>query len=627
MTMIWRLEFFVSTGKKTKCRRMLVGPTASILRQIGAEAPLAITNVFRSTRDRDQVDYVWAGLLGHSKKLQRKPEDVGRELIGLLESRSEALGESHPLFSRLSISSHGHLQVKLSSRYLFASLRAIAEHQASYSPSVSLFAKDKSHSRRTIVDFASPNYAKLLHVGHFRSIVQGESISRILEALGHQVNRLSHVGDFGTPIGLVIASLANRYGEGATIERFEELPLSDIYTAAKQQAKSDEDFLQQALHYCSLLQLRLASAPTHELSLEDMASLEWAFQIWLKICEVSRRSFDAIAEQLDISVTERGESFYAPLIAPIIEDLAARSLVQSSQGALVAFLDDPVIRAPMLVRKKDNSYLYATTDIACLKQRVDVEQAEWIVYITDLSQRPHFQAVFELARRAGYLPAHVRVDHVGLGLVRTGDDKKKVSSRDGVGKDATLQSLLRAAVDAAKARSPPDLAESSVATLGLSALRYFDLSHHNNKDYVFSTENMLSWKGNTSSYIMYAYTRASAILRNLGGDTPKLVSFDTVQAPASARTLDSQHERELALQLISVGDSLLKIETSLSPHVLCEHLYEIATAFHVFYSNCPVLDCPDADQRLTRLLLVQATVQMLRQGFYLLGINDPTERM
>lgn len=478
-----------------------------------------------------------------------------------------------------------------------------------------------------IVDFASPNYAKELHVGHFRSIVQGEAISRVLEALGYSVMRLSHVGDFGTPIGLVMAAIRERQRRQDPSDFaawVQSLPLSDIYVEAKQRSNDDPAFRALSLAYCNRLQ-RYLTRQTGDEDNEEAEEMNFTVDCWHQICINSRKGFDEIAASLDITVHERGESFYAPMLRGIVEDLQAQSLVRESKGALLAFLDHPTFK-PFLIRKSDGSFLYATTDLACLRQRVQEEQADWIVYVTDASQKPHFRSVFELAAQAGYYdPQEVRVDHVGFGLVRIGEDRKKVSSRDGSGKDVTLQSLLHAAVEAATARSPPSLDPKFIQSLGYSAVRYFDLSHQYFRDYTFDLDHIFSWKGNTCSYITYALARATAILSKAAQEGIALPS-----APEISRLpiiLDTQWESQLAHIIITLPDTLYIIESDLSLHHLCEHLHDIANSFHMFYQNCPVIDCPDPVLRSSRLVLCQAVIKTLRHGLHLLGINEPAERM
>ena len=628
----------------------LIGKVLFELRPSSFSSRYLASGLYVNHQPGSRFDYRWSGGITLANKLHEQPQPWIQQVSERVDHLRQTDAEFAGLTDEIELSPKGFLNLRLADRYLHDAIQASATSHVGDLSRPTLAPVPAADRRRVLIDFASPNYAKELHVGHFRSIVQGECLSRILEALGHDVLRLSHVGDFGTPIGLVIAHLAETLPADASAAQVLSASMSDIYLAAKLRASKDPAFADLAHQFCHILQLQLTHLPPtveshhdissssstfsslvsnlqfpenarHALSLRSPA---WIFQTWRDICLVSRRSFDEIAAKLDVRVQERGESFYASRIPAVMGDLVSQGLVQPSQGALVAFLDDAAVNSPMLVQKSDGAYLYSTTDLACFRQRVQEEQRDWLVYVTDASQRPHFKAVFELCRRAGYYdPQRVRVDHVGFGVVRSGADQKKISSRDGTAKDKLLHGLIDDAVRAAAERSPAELSAEAVFSLGASALRYFDLSHQNWKDYTFDPERMFSWKGNTSSYIMYAFTRASSIIRNFEAAGSGAADLDGAQSAL----FTAPSERALAFKLVTLRDSLHAVEYDLSPHHLCEHLYDIATLFHAFYENCPVIEADSSQVRSTRLFLCYATRNILKDGLYLLGINRPTDKM
>ena len=647
-------EYFPIVVSRDVLSSMLRSPYRLVQELIGKALPVLpgaddvikhdapASGVHASHQTAAEHDYHWSGGISLAARLKMPVSELAKRVQARIAEISGAASERGGLGPRVAVAAtdKGFLCVRLGGDFLAAAtsraaLSHLSEGGRAGASSYPLIAPLPEPGRRRIVlDFASPNYAKELHVGHFRSIVHGECLSRVLETLGHSVLRLSHVGDFGTPIGLVLAHLADATEAPPMPIGQLRVALPEIYLAAKNRAQEDKAFAKLAHDYCAALQRRLAYPQEGPSRAADPAlprDHEWVLETWKNICQVSRQSFDEIAASLNVTVRERGESFYAPLIPDTIRDLTEKGLVRETEGALAAFFEDPAFKAPFLVQKSDGAYLYSTTDVACLRQRISEEGADWLIYVTDASQKPHFKQVFELCKRAGYYdPEKVRIDHVGFGLVRAGEDRKKISSRDGTKREQMLLGLLGEAIEAAVQRCPEGLSPESVATLGVSALRYFDLSHQNWKDYVFDTERMFSWKGNTSSYIMYAYTRASSIIRRFEADSRDAAAelhSDQSLAGAELLSVTGSHERALAIKLVSIGDALHAIEYDLSPHHLCEHLYGIAALFHQFYQSCQVLDAPSASLRINRLLLCYATRNVLRQGMYLLGINNPTDRM
>lgn len=469
--------------------------------------------------------------------------------------------------------------------------------------------------QRIIVDFSSPNIAKEMHVGHLRSTIIGDCIARILEFLGHDVLRLNHVGDWGTQFGMLITYLSEAYPAALTTS--DALDLGDLvafYKKAKQRFDEDEAF--QAQSRQAVVQLQQGDAK--------------ATQAWQLLCEQSRREFEKIYRDLDIDLTERGESFYNALLPDVLTDLDQAGLLETDQGAQCVFLEgftnkqgDP---QPLIVQKSDGGFNYATTDLAALRHRINQESATRIIYITDAGQANHFAQVFQVARRARWIPESVEVVHVPFGLVQ-GEDGKKLKTRSG--ETIRLRDLLDEAVNRAqtdmKARlveedrtESPEFLANLAQIIGLGAVKYADLSQNRTSNYVFSYDKMLALQGNTAPYLIYAYVRVQGISRKGEIDFAQLGDDLTL-------TVQDPSELVLAKHLLQLQDILSEVAADLLPNRLCQYLFELSQKFNQFYDQCPVLNAEDS-VRTSRLILSNVTARTLKLGLSLLGIQV-VERM
>lgn len=464
-------------------------------------------------------------------------------------------------------------------------------------------------SQKIIVDFSSPNIAKEMHVGHLRSTIIGDCLARVLEFRGHQVLRLNHVGDWGTQFGMLIAYLKEAYPQALTTADALELgDLVSFYKKAKLRFDEDESFKETARKQVVKLQ-----------SEEQESILAWQL-----LCEQSRREFQKIYSILDIQLQERGESFYNPFLAGIIEHLEQQQLLKEDQGAQCVFLEgftnkegEPL---PLIVQKSDGGYNYATTDLAALNYRVQQDKATRIIYVTDASQANHFTQVFQVAKKAGLLPEEVEVVHVPFGLV-LGEDGKKLKTRSG--ETVKLRDLLDEAVNHAhqdlerrleeEGRKETEEFINQVAqTVGIGAVKYADLSQNRHSNYVFSYDKMLSLQGNTAPYMLYAYARIQSISREGG------IDFDKLALPSQVM-LSEPTELELAKYLLQLTDVIEDVERELLPNRLCEYLYELSKKFNRFYEACPVLKSEE-QIKIARLTLCNLTAKTLKLGLFLLGI-------
>jgi arginyl-tRNA synthetase len=471
-----------------------------------------------------------------------------------------------------------------------------------------------ANPQRVVVDFSSPNIAKEMHVGHLRSTILGDCLARILEFQGQDVLRLNHVGDWGTQFGMLIAYLQEAYPEAlVTADALDLGDLVAFYKKAKQRFDEDPDF--QAIARHQVVNLQAGEAAT--------------VQAWQLLCAQSRREFQLIYDRLSIQLTERGESFYNPYLPAVVADLEALGLVEVSDGAKCVFTEgftnregDPL---PLIVQKSDGGYNYATTDLAALRYRLDTDRADRLVYITDAGQANHFAQVFQVARRAGWLPATAAIVHMPFGLVQ-GEDGKKLKTR--AGDTVKLKDLLDEAVErvgidltqrwAAEGRSPdPEFLHQAAQTIGLGAIKYADLSQNRLSNYIFSYDKMLALQGNTAPYMLYAYVRVQGIGRKGG------IDWQALDAPAVVLTEDA--ELALAKYLLQLEDVLAEVTRDLYPNRLCQYLFELSQKFNLFFDRCPVLTAADST-RISRLVLCDLTARTLRLGLQLLGI-DVLDRM
>ncbi len=475
---------------------------------------------------------------------------------------------------------------------------------------------DKADSvQKIIVDYPSPNIAKEMHVGHLRPAVIGECLARVLEFLGHDVMKVSHVGDWGTPFGMLIAYLQEAYPDPqAAAEASTSGELATFYRKAKKRFDQDETFKEQSRQAVVKLQ---AGEPQ-------------VLEAWKRVCQLSKRSYRKIYDLLNISedIVDRGESFYNPFLPAVIADLKEIGLLVEDNGAQCVFLEGFTNKEgealPMIVQKSNGGYNYSTTDLAAIRYRIEQDKADRIVYTTDAGQSNHFAQLFQVARRAGWVPEHVRLSYAPFGLV-LGEDGRRLKSRSG--EAVPLQALLDEAIartrDDVEARlekeertESDEFVQNVAEKVGIGAVKYADLSQNRVSDYTFSFDRMLDLKGNTAPYMLYVYVRVQGISRS--GE----VDFSTLDAEVE---LTEESEFVLAKHLLQMDTVLDEVAADLLPNRLCQYLFELSQKYNQFYDRCPVLKAEEP-VRTSRLVLCDLTARTLKLGLSLLGI-DVLERM
>ena len=538
-------------------------------------------------------DYQANVAMSLAKRLKDKPRAIATKIVENLIIDD--------LCETPQIAGPGFINLKFKTDYLQAQLKAVYSDKR-------LGAPIADPIKRTIVDFSSPNIAKEMHVGHLRSTIIGECIARTLEFLGHDVLRLNHVGDWGTQFGMLITHLEDVCPEAMTESSSVDIgDLVEFYKQAKKRFDDDDDF----------------KTTSREAVVDLQSGEENARKAWQLLCEQSRKEFQKIYGRLDITIQERGESFYNPLLEDVAKDLKSLGLLEEDQGAQVVFLEGFTNKdgnpQPLIVQKSDGGFNYATTDLAAIRQRTVDEKAQRVIYITDAGQANHFAQVFQVAGRAHWIPDGVELVHVPFGLVK-GEDGKKLKTRSG--ETVKLRSLLDEAVTRAKQDLQTRITEENrdeseefvkeVSTaVGISAVKYADLSQNRTSDYIFSFDKMLALQGNTAPYMLYAYVRVQGISRK--GE------IDFSQLGEAPILLEDDSELALAKHLLELDTIVMEVAQDLYPNRLCQYLFELSQKFNQFYDRCSVLQA-DEPQRTSRLMLCDLTARTLKLGLSLLGI-------
>ena len=469
------------------------------------------------------------------------------------------------------------------------------------------------------VDYSAPNVAKEMHVGHLRSTVIGDTIVRMLEFKGHTVIRENHVGDWGTPFGMLIEHLLD-LGEDRAANELGVGDLDSFYKQARSKFVSDEEFANRSRSRVVLLQGGDAET----------------LRLWRILVDESMRYFNEVYSMLGVMLTDddiRGESSHQKLLPEVVERLRESGDLEESDGADVVFPGGWVNRdgepLPMIIRKADGGYNYSTSDLACIIDRVERLGCDGFLYVVGTPQKQHFEMVFQVAKKAGFMSHNHQAVHVNFGSVLD-TDGKVLKSREGevIKLHDLLEEAIRRAEQSIDDKNPDLLGkerEEVARAVGIGAVKYADLSTERTKDYVFDWEKMLSFEGNTAPYLQYAYARISSIFRKWGGDRESLTtSFESLME-SELSNLRSE-EILLSRRLVEFPSILDDSVSTFSPHKLCKHLHSIASSFASFYENCAILKEDNEIISQRRLALCEATSRELKLGLEMMGINVP-ERM
>jgi len=544
-------------------------------------------------RTSDRVDYQANGVMALAKRVGRPPRDVADQIVNLLDLTGVATVE---------LAGPGFLNLTLAPEFLDAQLRTLVGDER-------LGVAVADHRKNVVIDYSAPNVAKEMHVGHLRSSVIGDALARMYRFKGHHVIARNHVGDWGTPFGMLIEHLLD-LGEEEAISTLSIGDLNSFYRDARAKFDGDDAFKERSRSRVVALQ---GGDPETR-------------RLWRILVDQSVAYFAEVYAKLDVTLRPEdviGESYYNEMLDDVVTDLASMGLLEESGGAQCVFPPGFTNRdgepLPLIVRKSDEGFGYAATDLAAVRDRVEHLAADEILYVVGAPQSQHLEMVYAVARLAGWLPERVRCEHVAFGNV-LGPDRKMLKSRSG--ETVKLVTLLDEAIeraDAALRERTSDLDEAArrhLATqIARAAVKYADLSTERQRDYIFDLDRMIAFEGDTGPYLQYAHARLRSIFRRLGEEwSSEGVGF----------ALAAPEERYLALGLLDFPEAFAQAFESLGPHRLCVYLFDLAQRFTSFYDACPVLSSTGA-QRDERLALCDLTARTLRVGLSVLGIDAPEQ--
>jgi len=560
--------------------------------------------IVRPATDARFGDYQVNGVMSLAKQIKTNPRKLAEEVVKNLDLSD--------ICEPPEVAGPGFINLRLKAEFVAGELLEINKDPAG------IGIEKTAEPKTIVVDFSSPNIAKQMHVGHLRSTIIGDSICRTLECLGHKVIRQNHIGDWGTQFGMLCAHfdkiVLEAAPKGEIINQDETLAdIEGFYREAQHLYQTDEEFVKKA---------RTAIVGLHT------GHNIW-IAYWKGIVKTTSKHFREIYNRLNVTLREehtRGESFYKDLLQNIVDELKKKNLAVESDGAVCVFPpgfknkeDEPL---PFIIQKSDGAYLYATTDLAALRYRVNELKVNAIVYVTDARQKLHFEMLFAVARMAGWVNDKIELTHVMFGSV-LGEDGSPLKTRSG--ENVKLKELLDEAVERAKAvveEKNPDLPDQKKAEIaravGIGAVKYADYSNNRTSDYVFSFDKMLAMDGNTAPYMQYAYARIKSIERKAQS---KDVDIEAELAGVKTLNLTEPDELSLAKHLIRYGEAILAAAADYRPNYLTAYLYELSQKFSAFYTNCLVL-AAGPDKRPTRLLLCDLTAKTIKHGLHeLLGIQ------
>jgi len=524
-------------------------------------------------------DFQFNGAMALAKALKKNP----REIAGMIVENLDLSG----VISKAEIAGPGFINLWLNPEWI-AALCEKAQHDDRLGVST------KSDPIKVVVDYSGPNMAKQMHVGHLRSTIIGDTLANLLTFLGDEVIRQNHIGDWGTQFGMLIAYLEEAGADGSGSLK----DLEQFYKDAKARFDADAGFADKAREYV----VKIQSGDAHCLTL------------WKKFIDISLGHCEEVYEKLDVNLTRedvRAESFYNDALAKVITDLDEAGMLKESDGAQCVFLEGEEI--PVIVKKGDGGYLYATTDLAALYYRANVLGAKRISYVVDARQGGHFKQVFRVAKEAGFVPEDVRLEHIAFGTMMDASGKPFKTRDGGTVKliDLLDEAVVRAkeAITAKDAYSPEEL-ERLAKIVGIGAVKYADLAINRESNYIFNWDKMLSFDGNTSLYMQYAYARIQSIFRKYG------------QSVEGKIIIGDELEHRLSVMLLRFEDVLEKAADDAAPNQITTYLYELVTLFMRFYERNPILkEGVDEETRVSRLLLADLTAKTIKQGLDILGIQ------
>ncbi|QJC38320.1 arginine--tRNA ligase [Enterobacteriaceae endosymbiont of Donacia marginata] len=545
--------------------------------------------ILRSCKKIELGHYQINGIISAAIYLKINPNDLATKVVKNLNIKK--------IISKITISTAGFINLFVKKKWLSKQINLLIT-------SKKLGLTKKIISENIVIDYSSPNIAKEMHVGHLRSTIIGDSIVRILSFVGHNVIKSNHIGDWGTNFGILIAFLKLK-------SKKKNLSLSDIeklYKQAQKKYTQDINFAKKARLYVVKLQNK------------DISCL----RIWKEIVNITMNYNYQLYNRLNIKLTyldTMGESTYNDMLSNIIIDLKKKGIAINNNGTIIIPIEGiKNIKGELMaviVQKKDGAYLYATTDIACIKYRYEKFKANRIIYYVDARQNQYLKQIFQIVKKAKYVPSNLKLEHHMFGMILN-HKNKPFKTREG--KNIKLNDLINKSILKAKniilQKNPfikKDILKNLSYHIGIGAIKYADLSKNRINNYIFNWDKMLSLNGNTALYIQYAYVRAISLLKKSNIDLKNFLDLEI--------NFINHYEFNLAILFLDFEEIILKIVEKGTPHILCNWLYKITVLFTSFYENCNILNLKDKILKISRLKIVFLTSLFLKKGLYLLGIN------
>ena len=552
-----------------KVKELIASRIEAAFDQVGLNGPAIV----QTTSSPKLGDFQVNGVMAAAKKAKLDPGEKAKEVIEVARLADIAL--------EVSFAKPGFINIKLAPDFL----QSIAPNKITLD----------DQALNIVVDYSAPNLAKEMHVGHLRSTIIGDSMANILESKGHHVIRQNHVGDWGTQFGMLLTYMHER---GHTSKLLADL--EDFYRSAKKEYDSDEAF----------------SIRSREAVVNLQGGKPFETKHWKTFIETSMSHCEEIYEKLRVGLNSshvRGESSYNDALPEIIKILEEGNLLEESEGAQCIFFEGQ--KSPLIVQKADGGFLYATTDLAAVRYRVNELAAHRILYFVDSRQSLHFRQIFAAIELAGLNPKAASLEHMAFGTMLN-EEGKPFKTREGglIKLKPLIEEAISRATQTVLAKNPEiseEQAQEIGETIGIGAIKYADLSKNRTNDYIFDWDQMLSLEGNTAPYLLYAYTRIQSLITRSGRAENELIKMI---APKD------EPERLLCVELIKLDDVVDQVAKEGYPHLLCNQLYSVATAFSQFYEQSAILDQPE-DTTLRRLSITYATGKTLQQGLSLLGID------
>ncbi|WMY97337.1 MAG: arginine--tRNA ligase [Arsenophonus sp.] len=536
-------------------------------------------------------DYQINGLISIAKKKNISSYDLAKKIVPLLN-----LDE---ITEKIEIINPGFINIFLKKQWIEKQVNLLLKNRN--------FRIQKNKNPKTIiVDYSSPNVAKEMHVGHLRSTIIGDSIVRILKFLGHKVIKVNHIGDWGTQFGMILAYITNEQNRKMSIKSLKDL--NNLYLKSQELYKKNTFFAKKAKECIVKLQ----------------SGYEKYQKIWKKIVNITIEENQKIYKRLNISLKKKdivGESFYKKMLPKIIFDLKEKKIAIENNGATVVYLDkfkkqdgNPL---GIVIQKKDGGFLYTTIEIACIKYRYEKFHANRILYYIDSRQQQHLTQSWIIAKKAGYIPKNMKLEHHNIGLMLNKNGKPfKTRSGGTINLNHLLDEAERRALNLIKEKkvhfSCKNEKDKIINAIGIGSIKYADLSKNRTTNYIFDWNKIISFNGNTAPYMQYAYARINSIFKKHKIKNEKLISPILIQ---------NKYEKKLTIHLLKFEEIIINVSKNGLPNIICSYLYNLTKLFSIFYESCPILYIKDKKTKQSRLKLALLTKKTLKIGLNLLGIH------